>query len=86
VLATHVICKVIFTAEASIRATTWSAWAIWFTAEKQSTLSALQFVYDAHVSRKVAFGSETLLMVTAIDCTHIRSLVLVHMLAGCATD
>lgn len=80
--ATYVVCKVIIAAKANVGAATWSACAIWLIAEQQTTLSAVQFVDDAPMPRKIAFGREALWVVATIDCAYVRSLVLVHVLAG----
>jgi hypothetical protein len=84
--ATDVVGKIIIAAKSSVRATTRSSFAIWLIAEQQTTLSANQLVDDALMPRKIAFGREALRMVTTIDCAYVRSLVFVHVLAGCAED
>jgi hypothetical protein len=84
VLATLVICKVIFAAEGS--ATTRSTFATWFIAEEWDTLSAAQSVDGETVPPKDTFGGEALQMVATIDCAFVGSLVLVHVLAGYVYD
>jgi hypothetical protein len=79
--STHMICEVIFAAEAS-GAATGSAGAIRFIAEQHAGSSAVEFVDVAIVAHKVTLGGETPRIVTSINCASIRSFVFIHVLAG----
>ena len=80
-LATHMICEVIFAAKAS-GATTGSAGAISFIAEQHAGPSAGEFVDGAIVAPKFALRGETPRHVTSINCALIGSFVFIHVLAG----
>jgi hypothetical protein len=79
-----VICKVIFASEGT-RAT-WSAIAPWFITVEQGSFVAKRPVNRANMPFKVTFGSEALLIVTALDSASMGSFMLVHVFSREVTN